>query len=183
MLGYKDDERLLRSIQLLQESIRFDGGYLCDMHELTPSQNRRKSCIRGSLKVLAAFAELGPGYWKHPSCERLVEYFLDRGGIYTRNEPRALVNEDVHTMIFPFHWRAGLVEVLYYLSRMGHGNDPRLESAWNLLNTKVDKEGRYVLEWTPRRSPWKVGTRGSANRWMTFYALLALRFAGRQWEA
>ena len=85
-------------------------------------------------------------------------------------------------MIFPFHWRAGLVEVLYFLSRMGHGSDPRLDRAWKLLDSKADKEGRYPLEWTPAQSPWKVGRRGTANKWITLYALLALKAAGRYVE-
>ncbi len=83
-------------------------------------------------------------------------------------------------MIFPLHWRAGLVEVLYYLGRMGHGNDPRLARAWEMLESKADARGRYVLEWTPTQSPWKVGARGAANGWITLYALLALKASGRR---
>ncbi len=81
-------------------------------------------------------------------------------------------------MLFPFHWRAGLVEVLYHLSRMGYGNDQRLKRAWALLATKSNSEGRYLLEWTPSQSAWKVGKRGAANKWMTLYALLAQKAAG-----
>ena len=166
LLGYREDRRLRRSVQLLLDSGRADGGYLCDMH-------KGKSCIRGSLKALTAFCELGPQYWGHPSCRKLLGYFLERGGIYTRKDPRLPVNKDVQTMIFPFHWRAGLVEVLYVLSRMGVGQDPRLERAWKLLAAKADPTGRYLLEWTPTQSPWKVGKRGQPNKWMTLYALLA----------
>jgi hypothetical protein len=178
MLGYRKDPRLQRSIELLEKSVRADGGYLCEMHEPKAQPNKTKSCIRGSFKALAAFAEIGPTCWKHQSCRSLIEYFLDRGGIYKRRDPRKLVNKDVQTMIFPFHWRAGLVEVLYHLSRMGYGNEPRLDRAWKLLGSKADREGRFILEWTPTQSLWKVGDRGAANKWMTLYALLALKKAG-----
>jgi hypothetical protein len=140
MLGYRQDKRLQRSVRLLQESIRSDGGYLCDLHET--ARGLKKSCIRGSLKALAAYSELGPEYWEHPSCRRLIEYFLDREGIYRRSELRVVANKDVQAMIFPFHWRAGLVEVLFHLSRMGYGNDSRLKRAWALLASKSTSEGR-----------------------------------------
>lgn len=176
MLGYQQDKRLQRSINLLLDSIRKDGGYLCDMHETLRS--KKKSCIRGSLKALAAFAQLGPQYWEHPSCRALIEYFLGRQGIYKRSQPQIYVNRDVQTMVFPFHWRAGLVEVLYYLARMGHGKDPRLKRTWELLDSKSTSDGRYLLEWTPSQCPWKVGKRGVANKWMTLYTLLSLKAAG-----
>lgn len=181
MLGYKNDERLQRSIQLLERSVRADGGYLCEFHKPRSLRCNPKSCIRGSLKALAGFSELGHEYWNHPSCLKLLDYFLSREGIYQRTQPEKLVNNDVATMFFPFHWRAGLVEVLYYLSRMGYGNDLRLERAWSLLATKADKEGRFILDRTPPESPWKVGKPGFPNKWMTFYALLAKKAAGRVW--
>lgn len=176
-LGYRRDKRLQRSVELLLGSARKDSGYLCDPHE-TP-RGRTKSCIRGSVKALAAFAELGPEYWEHPSCRGLVEYFLDRQGIYKRSDPKSFVNRDVQTMIYPFHWRASLVEVLYFLSRMGCGSDPRLKRAWELLASKSRPDGRYLLEWTPSQSSWKVGKRGADNKWMTLYTLLALKAAGK----
>lgn len=184
LFGYRDDPRVQKSLQMLEEYGRKDGGYLCDWHEppaLRSSTTRRKpkSCIRGSLKALAAFSEAGPQYWDHPACQRLLGYFLDREGIFQRQHPQELVNKDIGALNFPFIWRASLVEVLYHLSRMGHGSDPRLERAWQLLRTKAGSDGRYILDWTPTQCPWKVGSRGAANKWLTFYALLAMKLAGR----
>lgn len=56
---------------------------------------------------------------------------------------------------------------------MGFGKDPRLDRAWKLLAAKADRTGRFILEWTPTQSPWKVGKRGQPNKRMTLYALLA----------
>lgn len=173
MLGYRKDKRLQRSVKLLLDSVRSDGGYLCDMHEAKTGRRQAKSCMRGSLKALTAFCELGPQYWEHPSCKKLINYFLDREGIFAMKDLQRPVNNDVQMMIFPFHWRAGLVEVLYTLSRMGYGKDPRLDRAWKLLATKADRTGKYILEWTPTQSLWKTGKRGQPNKWLTLYALLA----------
>ncbi len=176
-LGYRDDPRLNRSVDLLLASIRPDHGYLCDLHE-RPSR-RSKSCIRGSAKALEAFAALGGAFREHESCLRLVDYFLQRDGIYRRDDPERFVNTDVHTLIFPFHWRAGLLEILLSLGRLGCGEDERLRRAWDLLESKADSQGRYPLEWSPTQSPWKVGKRGEPNRWVTFYAYLARKHGKR----
>lgn len=175
-LGYADDPRIERTISLMIDSIRHDNGYLCDFHELPAGKRPVKSCIRGSTKALEAFAELGEQYWNHESCARLVNYFLNRGGIFKTSRPDELVNKDVQTLIFPFHWRAGLIQILFGLSRLGHGKDPRLAKAWELLYSKADSQGRYPLDWTPSQSLWKVGQRGSPNQWLTFYSYLAMKY-------
>jgi len=175
-LGYSDNPRLERAVNLMLNSIRQDNGYLCDFHESHQGKRTPKSCIRGSTKALEAFAALGTQYQNHESCVGVVNYFLNRGGIYKTSRPDDLVNKDVQTLIFPFHWRAGLVQILYSLSKMGYGKDPRLARAWELLDSKADSQGRYPLEWTPSQSLWKVGKRGLPNKWLTFYSYLALKY-------
>jgi hypothetical protein len=182
-LGYRDDERVRKSVALLLESCRHDGGYLCDIHEKKTGK-KKKSCIRGSVKALEAFAELGETYWSHPSCTGLVGYFLDRDGIFKSTDTQQPVNKDVQILSFPFLWNAGLLQILYSLSRMGYGNDTRLARAWALLECKKDDSGRYPLDWTPTQCPWKVGKAGMANAWVTLYAYLALKYRnGRNHEA
>ena len=174
-LGYREDVRIKRSIDLMLQTIREDGGYLCDWHEGKYKTRQVKSCIRGSVKCLLAFAEL-PEYWDHPRCRQLVDYFLRRGGVYQSNHPGIFVNQDMQRFSFPITWRANLWEVLYALCKMGHGNDERLQSAWNVLESRADVEGRYQLDWTPTECPWKVGKSGEINKWITFYAMLAEKY-------
>ncbi len=177
-LGYRDDRRLMKSVDLLLKSCRHDGGYLCDMHEKRTGRKKPKSCIRGSVKALEAFAELGPEYRDHPACTNLVAYFLDRNGIFTRSDRLRPVNKDVLILSFPFLWNSGLLQILLSLARMGYGKDERLQSAWNLLESKQDKDGKYPLDWTPTQCPWKVGNRGVQNKWITFYSYLAKKYRG-----
>lgn len=172
MLGYRDDSRVQRSIDLLLHTERPDGGYLCDWHEGKYKTKPVKSCIRGSVKALLAFSYL-PEYWKHYRVKKLVDYFLLRGGIFKSTNPKELVNRDMERNSFPITWRANVFEVLYALSKMGTGKDRRLGRAWSFLDTKVDEKGRYVLDWTPEQSPWKVGKRSQPNKWITLYANLA----------
>jgi hypothetical protein len=152
------------------ENNRFDNGYLCDMHE--KKSKKKKSCIRGTTKVLLAFSEL-PEYWEHPRCKSLIKYYLDREGIYKSKDKESFINHDIELTSFPITWRANLWEILFSLSKMGYGKDIRLIRAWNLLDSKIDIDGRIKLDWTPGQCLWKVGKREEYNEWLTFYVHLA----------
>jgi len=176
-LGYRHDQRIIRAIELMLNTVREDGGYLCDWHEGKYKTKSVKSCIRGSVKCLLALADL-PEYWDHPRCQQLVAYFLNRGGIYQSSHPGVLVNADMSRLSFPIIWRANIWEVLLALSKMGYGGDERLQAAWTYLHARADASGRYPLDWTPTECAWKVGLRGEANKWITFYVLLAQKYKG-----
>jgi len=182
-LGYSNDRRLRRSIELLLNTEREDGGYLCGIHDRRYKTKEAKSCIRGSVKALLCFAEL-PDLYDHPRVGRLVDYFLRRGGIFKSSDPQSFVNKDMQRPSFPITWRANTWEILYALSRMGRGGDPRLHAAWKHLESMTDIRGASVLSWTPAQCPWKVGRVGEANKWLTFYALDAAKHrsanAGRE---
>jgi len=171
LLGYRDDPRVQQAVGMMLATERHDGGYLCDIHE--GKKKRVKSCYRGAAKALMAFAEL-PEYWQHPRCIVLVNYFLARGGIYTMKDPNSYVNKDIERWSYPPIWRANLWEVMLALGKMGYGDDPRLKRAWDVLESRINSDGKVVLDWTPTQCPWKVGRRGQPNKWLTFYAYLAL---------
>ncbi len=173
-LGFRDDEHVQRAMDLLNQTIRKDGGFLCDIHEKRNRTGSVKSCYRGSVKVLLAFSEF-PDSWDQPRCKQLVDYFLGRGGIFQSKHPGIPVNRDVQIQSFPITWRANLYEVLYALSRMGYGSDERLQAAWKILEGQADSSGRYRLDWTPTQSPWLAGKRGEENKWITFYAEAATK--------
>ena len=177
-LGYRQDERLERTIQLMLSTERPDNGYLCETHEGKRKKRPVKSCFRGSLKALRAFGEM-PEYWQHPRCLGLVDYFLERDGVFRSNDLQTPVKHELEMMLFPFTWRSSLLEVLLALGKMGYGKDERLTRAWAKLEEKRDEDGRYILDWTPYQCPWKVGKRGEANEWVTFYALLAKKYRDR----
>lgn len=174
-LGYRDDARVQRALNLLLQTNRWDGGCLCDLHEKGKKGRMEKSCIRGSVKVLLAFTEY-PEIWNHPGCKQLVEYFLRRGGIFQSAHPGVLVNKDMNRQAFPITWRTNAWEVLYALGVMGHARDERLLPAWLVMEQHLDSQGRLTLDWTPTQCPWKVGERGKPNKWLTFYWQACLQY-------
>lgn len=177
MLGYRDDLRVQKAVDLMLDTRRTDGGYLCGLHEKGRGKPQ-KSCVRGASKALLAFAEL-PEYWDHPRCLELVDYFLNRNGIYRRNDRQRFVNKDMELDSFPITWRTNVWEILYGLAKMGYGKDERLTDAWKVLESRKDQGGRYLLGWTPAQSPWKAGKRGEPNKWITLYCLLAEKYCER----
>ena len=174
-LGYKNDSRIQKSIDLMLKTNRFDSGYLCDIHEKNEKSKKKKSCIRGAAKVLSAFSLL-PEYWEHARCKELVNYFLNRGGFYKSGKNTVLVNKDINTLTFPVIWRTNSWEILLALSKMGYGKDLRLENAWKFLDSLKNKNNRYNLDYTPPQALWKVGVRGSENPWITFYVFLTKKY-------
>ena len=169
-LGYRADPRIQERVDVLLNDWRGDGGYLCDRPRF---HSKTKSCIRGTVKALMAFAEL-PEYWQSERCLALVDYFLRREVIYKSTSPGELIRGEVVSTRYPFVISVSLLEPLYALSRMGYGAHPALAPAWQYLAAKRDPEGRYLLDRSPL-SIFYVGPYGQPNKWVTLYAYLALK--------
>lgn len=169
-LGYRDDPRVQARIDTLLGDTRPDGGYLCRRSNFSA---QTKSCIRGTVKALTAFAEI-PELWGTGRCQDLVNYFLRRRIYYRTDRPDQIIRGEVTSTIFPFVIAASLLEPLVALSAMGYGIHPALQPAWEMLETKKDAAGRYILDWYPN-SYLNPGPKKQANKWATFYACLAIK--------
>jgi hypothetical protein len=83
LLGYGADPRVKERARTLESDIRLDGGYLCRRSSF---KAKTKSCIRGTLKALMAYAEI-PSLWNRPGCCRTAEYFLGRRIFFRKDRP------------------------------------------------------------------------------------------------
>ena len=101
MMGYKEDDRVQKTINLMLKTDRHDGGYLCDSHEGKYKNKPTKSCIRGSVKALMAFASL-PELWPTARCQKLVSYFLKRCVCFRMDQPDQPINGEITGALFPF---------------------------------------------------------------------------------
>jgi hypothetical protein len=172
MLGYRDDPRVRERINVLLADVRFDDGYLCIRKSF---DERTKSCIRGTIKALTAFAELSE-LWATPRCQQVVDYFLRRRVLFKMTQPDQFVRQELTLTRFPFGIGGTLLEPLYALCKMGYGHHPALGPSWELLATKKDEKGRYILD---RAAPMLLnpGPKATANKWATLYAYLATKHA------
>jgi hypothetical protein len=171
MLGYGDDPRVRHRAEVLVADDRWDGGYLCDRSSFSA---KTKSCIRGSIKALTAFAAL-PALWDSERCRKLVSYFLKRRVFYRMTEPDQVVRDELVGTIFPFVIQGSLLEPLHALNVMGYGQHEALDDAWERLAAKRGEGGRYILNWYAP-SYFTPGKKGVVNKWVTLYAYLALKY-------
>jgi hypothetical protein len=171
MLGYRDDPRVQERIEVLLNDERCDGGYLCIRRSFN---EKTKSCIRGSIKALTAFAVL-PDLWDTPRCKQLVDYFLRRRLFYRMDRPDEIIRErELTSVIYPPVIGGSLLETLGALSTMGYGNHPATQPAWERLAKKTDAQGRVILDAYPP-TLFTAGPKGEVNKWTTLYAQLALK--------
>jgi len=178
-LGCGDDRRTARLRALLLNSIRHDGGCHCD---LRPRRGRaasspHKSCIKGSLKALLAFAE-DPELCATEECSRLAQYFLRRHVCFRTDDRTRPVVPALLQLAFPITYHPGLLEALYPLSALGHGRRPEMDEAWSLLAQRQRPDGRFVLERSVNWPHLRTSPRGRPSKWVTFYAYLALKHRG-----
>ncbi len=168
MMGYGSHPASREMRSLVKASRRWDNGYLCGDRTDGPS----KSCMRGAWQVLMAFADV-PELRRSAETAKMVKYFLERDVLFRRDDPAKPLRPEVTQTIFPFvHGRASLLEALYALSRLGFGRHKALANAWDMLDRKRQQDGRYILNWTPS-TLFPVGCRGTPDKWVTLYALLA----------
>jgi hypothetical protein len=175
MLGYRDDPRVQTRAQVLRDDVRHDGGYLC---ERASFNERTKSCVRGTIKALTAFAAL-PKLWDTDACHQLVDYFLRRRVFFRTDRPDEVIRDELVSTIYPFVISGSLLEPLHALSAIGYGQHPALDPAWTRLEAKFDDRGRVLLDWYPP-SYFTPGPKGKVNKWTTLYAYLALKHRGKR---
>ncbi len=175
LLGFREDKRVKKTLELMKNSIRWDNGYLCETHEGKRKTRPVKSCVRGSAKVLYTLEAL-PELWEEPFAHQIVEYFLNRNVLFSTTNDSVRVSKEAGLTLFPFTWRFGLLDVLLPLSKMGYGKDPRMKKAWEELENHKTKQGEYILDSGPKCPYWKIGERGAPNKWISFYAYLCLKY-------
>ncbi|HUW56900.1 MAG TPA: hypothetical protein VMZ92_09705 [Planctomycetota bacterium] len=172
-LGFGLDSHTVLLRRLLKRSARHDGGFHCDIRPRRKANaSPHKSCIKGSIAALLAFAE-DKHLRRSEQTKPLADYFLRRHVLFRTDDLRTPVLDKTLDLSFPFTYTSGLVEAVYALALLGYGNRHEMKEAWSLLASKRDEDSRLPLErsvvWphvshTPRRRP---------SKWLTLYACLA----------
>jgi hypothetical protein len=183
-LGFGDDHCAARLRALLLNSIRHDGGFRCDMRPKRgpTADSLHKSCFKGSLKALLAFAE-DPELRATEECSLLAQYFLRRHVCFRTNDLKTPVVPAMLQLAFPITYHFGLLEALYALSALGYGRRPEMDEAWSLLAQRQRPDGRFALERSVNWPHLRTSPRGQPSKWVTFYAYLALKHRGLETPA
>ena len=108
------------------------------------------------------------------------EYLLERS-LFRRKSTGEVVNPEYLDFAFPYYWHYDVLRALDYFRRSGAGPDSRLAEAVEIVRSKRQPDGRWLLD---RIHPGRVhfaleGRAGEPSRWNTLRALRVLNW----WES
>jgi len=180
--GFLEDERVQKAIDWIVKYQRFDDGI-----EFSPKgwpYDRYKqcwgkhTCTMGIVKNLKALAEIPPNKRTKSvseTIERSAEYLL-KHHLYKQSHNLARVAKDYWTHFgFPLFWKTNALEMLDVLIQLRY-HDPRMQDSVELVTSKQDEQGRWVLETTFNgRTLVRMERRGLPSKWITLQAVRALK--------
>ena len=195
-LGY-DDPRLERAYEWMARTVTGEGMAPRSDKDAEPryyayncgpvfacGPNYGQPCAWGGAKVMLAFGKL-PDVRRTPLIKRAIQQGVD---FFFSTDP---VKADWPTRLgdkpsrnwwkfgFPVFYVTDLLQVVEGLVELGYGNDPRLANSIELIRSKQDEQGRWLLEYDYIGKTWgNFGAKKEANKWVTLRALKVLKKVG-----
>ena len=155
-----------------------DGGFLC-LHRVDKMNRIPKSCVKANMYALMFCAECRKKDIKTDIEKPLLDYFWNHNLFYRTASPNELIVNSREgwraiDAFYPFEvMRVGLQNIVESFCALGYGNDLRLSEAWNILDSKKNADGKYILNGTLTKSYLPRERVGKPSKWVTFYAMLA----------
>ena len=184
--GWLDDERVRASIDWEARAITGEGfddyyrwatsgpGFGCGINGTLP-------CAWGAIKAMLGLARI-PRRRRSPRVRRALalgaEFLLSRDPAAADYPTDTKVSSNWFKLGFPSGYVADVLQNLEVLCELGHGHDPKLGNALELVLSKQDEQGRWRNEHAYRNKLWvDVDERGRPSKWVTLRASTVLRHA------
>lgn len=145
--------------------------------------NNKLSCAWGGVKVMLAFSKL-PIDIRTPLIERAIQRGVK---FFLSIEPSTAAYPCGYTekpsgnwwkFGFPVFYVTDLLQLAEALVSLGFGNDLRMEKTIQLIEDKVDEQGRWALEYDYAGKTWcDFGKKKEPNPWVTLRVLKVLKAA------
>lgn len=185
-LGYVEDERVMRAVDWIAGAITGEDfeqwyasgtsgpGFRC-------AANGGQPCGWGAVKALRALANL-PAERRSRRTQEAVqmtaEFLLSRDLARADYPYTGRVSGEWFKFGFPLSYTSDVLEALLALAEAGYGRDPRLKNAIDLVISKRDADGRWVMKHSLNGKMWvDVEAKGKPSKWVTLRALRVLRMA------
>ena len=179
-LGY-EDPRLEESLEVLAGTVVRDG-FRCRFNTAAPLPATMRDglpCAWGAVKALGAFASI-PAARRSPKVKAAIEtgtHLLLDADLASGDYPTATRPSPLWQKFgFPLGYTSDLLEALDVLGRLGVGYGVHLDAALEVVRSKRDREGRWLLEYTPENMWASFSQVGQPNKWVTLRALQALAY-------
>jgi hypothetical protein len=181
-LGWLDDPRVQAGLGWITTYQRFDDRDTRAPHTWPYTVHGpcwgRHACTMGVVKALKALAEV-PVARRTPAVLQTIEAgvdFLLRHHLYRRSHDLTRVAKPAWLLFsFPWMYHTDALEMALILVRLGC-RDPRMQDAVDLILSKQDDQGRWILEQScNKRMLAPIEQEGQPSRWVTLNALRVLK--------
>jgi len=145
--------------------------------------NNKLPCAWGGVKVLLALSQV-PAEKRTALMEKAiqqgVEFFfkVDPSTADYPNGWAAKPSGNWWKFGFPVFYVTDILQIAEALVALGYGKDKRLENTLELIRSKQNEEGRWMLEYNYDGKTWmRFGKMKEPNEWVTLRALRVLKSA------
>lgn len=182
-LGYLKDARVQRGIEWITTYQRYDDktstkleGWPYD--RLKTGCFGKHSCHMGAIKTLKALAEI-PEQHRSAAVRKTIktgtEYFLVHHVFKSSHHLDRVPKPGWLKFGFPLMYQTDALEILGIVTSLG-SKDERLQEAIDLVASKQDEKGRWMLENTFNgRHHVTIEQKGKPSKWITLHALRTLK--------
>ena len=155
-----------------------DGGWNCEAEN-----GSVRSSFDTTIDVLDGLLELELASGGSPeltAARRSGEEYLLERRLFRRKSTGEVVKPAYLEFAFPYYWHYDVLRALDYFRRSGAEPDPRMAEAVEIVRSKEQPDGRWLLD---RVYPGRVHFEledgiGRPSRWNTLRALRVLRWSG-----
>jgi len=169
-LGYLDDPHAQRLIEVFVDKCRFDGGYLCKWKKSRHKGQEPKSCYIATVPALQLYSVLPESYRGGQKYDDLLNYFISRSMIYSKTEPGKII-ADTRLALFD-GGLSHIMAIAHAMCKLGLGSIPEMRDVWDILKTKPQIGGKYILEAASTKKAILMDKPSQPNKWVTFYMCL-----------
>jgi len=161
-------------VDRIVDEVLSDGGWNCEAEN-----GSVRSSFDTTINVLEGLAEFeratGASAEVSAARRRGEEYLLDRG-LFRRQSTGEVVNPGYLEFAFPYYWHYDVLRALDYFRRSGRDIDPRMGEAVELVRSKQQSDGRWLLDHIyPGRVHFDIEANvGAPSRWITLRAMRVL---------
>ncbi len=180
-LGFGRDERVARALDWLTGMIVGDlphtgshswPAFVC-------GANYKLPCAWGAVKALRALASL-PAALQSPKVKKAaaatVEFLFSRDPAQADYPAYERVSGEWFKFGFPLSYTSDVLELSLALCEAGHGRDPRLRNAIELILSNRAPDGRWRMKHSLNGKMWAdIEAKGKPSKWITLRALRVLK--------
>lgn len=166
------DERSEKVIQFFAKYQRFDDGkYVETKNQFCSNKScyGAHTCYWGIVKLMKGLSFV-PAEKRSNEAKRLLERCIDfillHSICYSSRKPNRLMVQKMDLLTFPNMYRADFLEILWLLKRE-KVRSRKMDAALDMLASKRNEEGSWLLERAHRNLIVSAGTAGKANVFVT----------------